>query len=151
MNNQSRMGDVILLQNLRRKRAYLQGEIDAKECQLGCLRDDLETIDRMLRLLDAGTDPNSIKGIRSHQRMEQFKQGDQTRLIFETLREAPEPLTMPELAETIGQRKGMGDCPELRSRLRSTLGRLVKDGRLRKVGRPRNVRWALPLGDSAPF
>ena len=138
------MADLILLQNLRRKRAYLQGEIDAKETQLGCLRDDLETIDRMIRLVDAGTDPSTIRGIRSLQRLEGFKQGDQTRLIFETLRDAREPLPMPELAEAIGQKKGLSDSPELRSRLRTTLGRLVKEGRIRKVGKPRMTRWTLP-------
>lgn len=140
------MADIILLQNLRRKRAYLQGEIEAKECQLGCLRDDRETIDRMLRLLDAGSDPSSIKGVRRYLRLESFDQGDMTRLAFEALRDATGPLAMPELAHAVGQRKGRGDTSELRSRLRSTLGRLVKEGRLRKLGKPRAVRWTLPEG-----
>jgi hypothetical protein len=138
------MGDIILLQNLRRKRAYLQGQIEAKECQLGCLREDLETIDRMLRLLDAGSDPTAIKGVRRYLRLDGFSQGDITRLTFEALRDAKEPMAMPELATAIGNRKGWSDCPELRSRLRSTLGRLVKEGRLKKIGKPRNVRWAAP-------
>ncbi|MGA3004661.1 MAG: hypothetical protein ABSE20_23370, partial [Acetobacteraceae bacterium] len=99
------MGDIILLQNLKRKRAYLQGEIEAKETQLGCLRDDLETIDRMLRLVDAGSDPTAIKGIRRYLRLDGFNQGDITRLTFEVLRDAAEPLAMPELATAIGQRK----------------------------------------------
>lgn len=138
------MGDIILLQNLRRKRAYLQGEIEAKECQLGCLRDDLETIDRMIRLIDAGTDPNTIKGIRPHSYLEGLRQGDQTRLCFEVLREAAQPLTMPELALAVAQHKGIPNSPELRSRLRGTVERLTGEGRLKKVGKPRTTRWTLP-------
>lgn len=138
------MGDIILLQNLRRKRAYLQGQIEAKECQLDCLRDDLETIDRMLTMLDAGTRPSAIKGIRPHQRLETFKQGDQTRLIFEALRESAEPMTIGELAEVIAQRKGISNTAELRSRIRGTVGRLTGEGRLKKVGKPRTTRWTLP-------
>src|ERR1700679_1465901 len=101
------MSDTILLQNLRRKRAILQGQIEAGARQLRLLRGDLETVDRMIRLVDAGIDPNTIKGIRPCQRLEGFKQGDQTRLIFEALRDAGSPLTMPEMAQAIGQRKGM--------------------------------------------
>ena len=90
------MSDTLLLAGLRRKRAYLQGEIEAKECQIGCLWDDLETIDRMIRLIDAGIDPSSIKGIRPHQRMESFMQGEITRFCFTALREAGEPLSVRE-------------------------------------------------------
>jgi hypothetical protein len=97
----------------------------------------------MLRLLDAGVDPNTIKGIRPHNYLEGLRQGDQTRLVFEALRDAVEPLAMPELARVISQRKGIPNSPELRSRLRGTVGRLTKEGRLRKVGKPRSVRWAL--------
>jgi hypothetical protein len=138
------MGDLILLQNLKRKRAYHQGEVEARECQLGCLRDDLETIDRMIRLIDAGTDPMSIKGIRPHQRLAAFKQGDQTRLCFEALRDSGEPMTVGELAGAIAQRKGVANTSELRSRIRGTIGRLTGEGRLRKVGKPRTTRWTLP-------
>src|ERR1700678_3266547 len=100
------MGESFILPALQRKRAYLQGEIEAKECQLGCLRDDLETIDRMLRLIDSGTNPSTIKGIRPHRYMEAFNQGDQTRLIFEVLRDSVEPMSAREMAQAIAHRKG---------------------------------------------
>jgi hypothetical protein len=138
------MPDTLLLSTLRRKRAYLQGEIEAKECQVGCLRDDLETIDRMIRLVDAGTDPNSIKGIRPAQRLEGFKQGDQTRLIFTILRKSGQPMSPRELAEAIAAHKGMPLIPELVSRVRSTVGRLTGKGRLTKVGMRRSLKWGLP-------
>lgn len=137
------MGDVNLLHTLRRKRAYLQGEIEAKECQLGCLRDDLETIDRMIRLIDAGTDPRTIKGIRPHQRLEGFKQGDQTKLILTVLRESGEPMSAREIADAIAVRKGMPVIPELVSRVRATMGRVTREGRLRRHGKQRSLKWSL--------
>ena len=137
------MGNDLILGNLRRKRAYLGGEIEAGKQALRRKKGQLYVIDRMLRLLDAGADPNTIKGIRPHNYLEGLRQGDQTRLCFEALRDAAEPLTMPELALAVSQRKGIANSPELRSRLRGTLGRLTREGRLRKVGKPRTIKWAL--------
>src|ERR1019366_5046922 len=101
------MADTLLLHTLKRKRAYLQGEIEAKECQIGCLRDDLETIDRMIRLIDAGTDPKTIKGIRPAQRLEGFRQGDHTKLCFAILQKAGEPLSASQIAQHVAERKSV--------------------------------------------
>jgi hypothetical protein len=138
------MADTLLLHTLRRKRAYLQGEIEAKECQLGCLRDDLETIDRMIRLVDAGTDPNTIKGIRPAQRLEGFKQGDHTKLCFAILREAGEPLTAPQIARQVAERKSVAFGAELVIRVRANVMRLAREGRLQKSGVRRALKWGLP-------
>lgn len=137
------MADLILLQNLADRRARLQGEVEATDRRLATLRGDLDTIDRMIRLIDAGTDPSTIKGIRPHRRLQAFRQGEQTRLVYEALRLADAPLTVPELVEVIARRKEVANTPELRSRLRSTLGRLMRQGRLTRSGKPRSVRWTL--------
>ena len=135
------MGDIILLQNLRRKRAYVQGEIEAKQTQLACLRDDRKTIDRMICLIDGGTDPTTIKGIRPHRFMEAFNHGDQTRLCYEVLREAGEPMSARQMAEAIAQRKGVPLVPELVMRVRATLGRLTRAGKLQRQGIRRSLKW----------
>jgi hypothetical protein len=138
------MGDIILLQNMTRKRAYLKGEIDARERQLGLLWDDLETVDRMICLVNAGTDPNAIKGIRPHMTMPGFRQGELTRLIFSVLRQANAPLLVHEIAERVAARKDVEISSDLRTRVRGCVGRLTREGRLQKIGKPRTVRWTLP-------
>lgn len=138
------MGESFILPALQRKRAYLQGEIEAKDCQLGCLRHDLETVDRMIRLLDAGTDPSTIKGTRPLRRMPDFKQGDLTRLCYTVLREAGQPLSARQAAEAIATKRGIEVNPHLVMRVRATMGRLTRTGKLHKEGIRRSLKWQLP-------
>lgn len=97
----------------------------------------------MIRLIDAGTDPNSIKGIRPCQRLEGFKQGEQTRLIFTILRESGDAMSARQLAEAIAARKGTPLIPELVMRVRASLGRLTREGRLKNRGIRRSLKWGL--------
>jgi hypothetical protein len=137
------MADTLLLHTLRRKRAYLQGEIEAKECQIGCLRDDLETIDRMIRLIDAETDPNSIKGIRPYPRLEGFRHGEYTWLCLSVLRQAGEPLSIVQIAREIASRKDILLTALLIDRIRCAVKRLRKRGRLRRFDAAGCVKWSL--------
>jgi hypothetical protein len=139
------MSDIFLLQNLRRKRAVLQGQIEAQERQLRLLRGDLETIDRMIRLIDAGTDPKTIKGIRPSQRMEGFRQGEVTRLTYTVLRDAAEPLSTRQIAEGIAELKGVPFTSDIAYRTLHNLSRLARRGTVRKLGIRRSLKWALPL------
>lgn len=138
------MGKDLITSNLIRKRAYLAGEIEAGQRRLRQQKSQLYTIDRMLRLLDAGINPNTIKAIRPWQHVEGFRHGDQTRLVLTVLRQSKVPLLAREITEAIAAHKGVEITSDLRSRVRATVTRLTGEGRLQKSGKPRTVRWTLP-------
>jgi hypothetical protein len=138
------MGDTYIINGLRRKRAYLSGEIVAAQRTLVRKRAELRNIDRMLKQLDSAIDLSAIKGIRPHLYMEAFRQGEQTRLCFAVLRMAGEPLTAREIARRMAKRKDAKLSARLVDRVRATLGRLTREGRLQKTGIRRSLRWGLP-------
>jgi len=138
------MGKDLIISNLRRKRAYLAGEIEAGKRKLRRLKSEMYTFDRMLMLIDAGRAPSEIKGIQPHFRMPGFRQGEQTRLVLTVLGAADGPLLAREVIQAVADRKGITACPELAWRVRATLMRLTREGRIERVGKPRTLRWTLP-------
>jgi hypothetical protein len=137
------MSDTLLLSSLMRKRAYLAGEIEQAQRIVRKKQSDLKAIDRMLRLLDEGIKPGEIKGIRRHRRMESFRQGELTRLTFEILRVAQNPLTAKQIAMEAANRKKLALSADLLGRLRHNLYRLAREGKVRTVGPRRAFRWTL--------
>src|SRR6266853_1631192 len=73
---------------LRNKRAAIAGEIEAHQREIDMLRADLVHVDATLRLFDPQTDPDDIMPRRRHPtRSHYFAKGEQTRRVFEAIRD----------------------------------------------------------------
>src|ERR1700676_2770601 len=72
---------------LRNKRSQLAGDIEYHERQIDLLRADLVHLDAALRLFDPDTDPDDIMPRRRvPRRSHYFAKGEQTRRVFEAIR-----------------------------------------------------------------
>jgi len=138
------MGDTFIVSGLVRKRAHLAGEIEAVRQRLGRLREDLKTIDGMIRLIGTSGDPSLIRRIRPYQILGEFRYGEQTRLCLSILRTSAEPMSARQIAERITEQKGFPLETWFVVRVRSTVMRLTREGQLRKVGKRRSMKWTLP-------
>lgn len=137
------MKNALLSTNLAHRRAYLAGEIAAIERQLSGRYKELATIDAAIRLMDAGKDPLSIKGIRPHSRMVGFKQGELTRLSFAILRRQTDPISADALAAEIARVKDVEVTRALLQKTRVNLVRLADEGRVIRSGVHRGRVWLL--------
>jgi phosphoglycolate phosphatase-like HAD superfamily hydrolase len=140
------MGEPHVISALRKKRAELAGEVVTAQLRLGKLRDDLDAIDRTLRVFDPRQHPEKIRPVVKRKGDKLFAYGECTRAILNTLRNAPEPMTVDQVAERVAL-----DCriatetPDvavtLLWRVKAALDRLGKRGLLTASGKP--ARWAV--------
>lgn len=137
------MISTVVISNLARHRAYLAGEVSVAAQKLKALRIELATIDGALRLLDSGINPNAIKGIQRHYRLNGFKHGEMTRLVFSALRKADAPVSATAVAEGIASIKHLDLTNDLIQRVRLTMIRLASEGRVVRSGVHRGRLWAL--------
>jgi hypothetical protein len=86
---------------LRNKRSELAGMVNQLEQKLVRHRADLTHLDATMRLFDPDIQPEGIRPRRQRARSAWFRPGECLRLIYDQLREAPQPLTTRELAERI--------------------------------------------------
>jgi hypothetical protein len=135
--------NALLFSNLGHRRAHLAGEVAILERQLVARQRELATIDAAIRLMDAGKDPLSIKGIRPHSRMTGFKQGELTRLSLTVLRHATEPMSADMIAAEVASAKGIEVSKPLVQKMRTNLARLAEEGRIIRSGVHRGRLWAI--------
>jgi hypothetical protein len=95
------MAEPHVITALRRKRAELAGEVVTAQLRLGKLRDDLDAIDRTLRVFDPSQHPEKIRPIVKRRGARMFAHGECTRAILNALRDAPEPMTVDQVAEQV--------------------------------------------------
>lgn len=143
------MRDTYAALALRRKRAYLAGEIAQAERQLAERRKVLATLDATIQLFAPATNPELIRAIRPTRRGLFFRQGEQMRLCLAALREAGQPMSARQVAEYAMRAKGLptDNAPTLSSiavQLRAALARLAAKGMVVKIICQPNARWALP-------
>lgn len=129
---------------LQVKRAELSGEILTAKKRLEKLRDDLDAIDRALRVFDPSQTPEKIRPVIKRKGERLFAYGECTRAILNAMRKAGEPVTAVQLAERVAL-----DCaikteiPGIEAKLSrmvtATLVRLQKRGVVVGEGKP--PRW----------
>jgi hypothetical protein len=92
---------------LRSKRSELAGIVVSLEQQLVQRRASLMHIDATMRLFDPDLRPEEIRPRRRRACNVWFRPGECLRLIYDVLRDTPEPLTTRELAERIVEVKSI--------------------------------------------
>ena len=114
--------------------------------RLGKLRDDLDAIDRTLRVFDPHQHPEKIRPVVKRKGDKMFAYGECTRAILNALRDAPEPMTVDQVAERVALDCRIAtEAPDVAAtllwRVKAAVDRLGKRGVLRGEGRP--ARWAV--------
>jgi hypothetical protein len=142
------MRDTYAILALRRKRAYLAGDIAQAERQLADKYKALKNLDATIHLFAPTTNPELIPAIRPHRRGLFFRQGEQLRLCLDALREVGGPMSARQVAEYAMRAKGLpvGNAPILASitvQVRVALGRLEGKGRVVKIISAPDAWWAL--------
>lgn len=142
------MRDTYAILALRRKRAYLAGEIAQAERQLADKYRALKNLDATIQLFQPTTNPELIPAIRPHRRGLFFRQGEQMGLCRDALREAGGPMSARQVAEYAMRAKGLpvGNSPILASiavQVRVALGRLEAKEVVVKIISAPDAWWAL--------
>jgi hypothetical protein len=140
------MGEPHVISALRAKRAELHGDLIAAQKCLEKLRDDLDAIDRTLRVFDPRQHPEKIRPVVKRKGDRLFAYGECTRAILNTLRDAPEPMTVDQVAERVALDCRIAtEAPDVAAtllwRVRAAVDRLGKRGVLVASGKP--ARWAV--------
>jgi hypothetical protein len=86
---------------LRNKRAELAGTLIQLEQRLVRQRADLTHLDATMRLFDPDIQPNEVTPKQPRPHSAWFRHGECPRLIYDELRDAPQPMATRELTERI--------------------------------------------------
>ena len=111
------MAEPHVISSLRGKRSELAGLVLQLEHQLVQHRTSLAHLDATMRLFDPDIQPQDIRPRQQRPRSAWFRQGECLRLIYDELRDAPQPLTTRELAVRIMRVKAMPIDDERRREL----------------------------------
>jgi hypothetical protein len=140
------MAEPHVMSALRDKRAELAGMVNQLEQQLVKHRADLTHVDATMRLFDPDIRPDTIRAKQPRARSAWFRQGECLRLIYDALRDAPQPVTTRELAERIMHVKAMSAADDHRRELiqKTILGSLNRAREtIARVQTKGVVRWEL--------
>ena len=88
-----------VLSGLIAKRAELAGDLIVAQKRLETLRDDLDAVDRILRVFDPNQGPEKIRPIVKRRGDRMFGYGECARAVLDALRFAPEPITVDQVVE----------------------------------------------------
>ena len=132
-----------LLNGLVAKRAEIAGKLEANEAEHRRLMGELGTLDATIRIFEPDVDLSAIPPSPVPAR-ESAQRGEVTRIVFDVLRAATQPLTAPEIAAVVMRERGLTSTdPDLvsliRKRVRACL--LVKKGQ----GFVRSLKTSEPL------
>jgi hypothetical protein len=116
------MVELHVMHALRNKRAELAGTLIQLEQQLVRQRADLTHLDATMRLFDPDIQPNEIPSKQRRPHSAWFRHGECLRLIYDELRDAPQPMTTRELTERIVRVKAIpADDDRSRGLMQKTL------------------------------
>jgi hypothetical protein len=116
------MAEPHVIGTLRHKRAELAGVVSQLERQLSRQQADLTHLDATLRLFDPTIRLSDIRPRRRYVRNTWFRHGECLRLVYDTLREAGQPVTTRDLADRIMQIKAI---PATEARTRELVQRTL--------------------------
>ena len=142
------MGNTYAIMALRRKRAYLAGEIEAAERTTSKQRETLATLDATIRLFEPTSNPELIAAIRPTSRGTLFRHGEQMRLCLDALREADGPISARAITLHAMEAKGLPtDNPRIvtavTQQARVALHRLEAKGIARRIICEPDTWWEL--------
>jgi hypothetical protein len=138
-------GNTYAISALKRRRAEIDGEIQACETRLRSLNEALCHLDATLSLFDPDYDPKSIRARRRYDRAKLFGKGKLSRMILDALRRAERPLASREVIEAIagemnyGSKLPVGVIGNVRAGLRY----LAKHGAVVRGGERRAATWQI--------
>jgi hypothetical protein len=139
-------GNKYAISALKNKHATLAGEIIQLERQIRSRKASLQHVDACLKLLDPTLTVEEIPNKRIVKHVNLFRQGELSRLVMGTLREADgSPLRTLEIVATIMEKQGIASEAHnaLRVRVRSNLAYLERRGKVVKMGQRADARWTL--------
>ncbi len=96
-----------LVHDLTRKRRELTHDMDRLVEQMGALRGDVEALDRVMMMFRPDAIPETIVPLQFRRNATWAARGTITRAIFELLRTAERPMTMPEITEAVMALRGV--------------------------------------------
>jgi hypothetical protein len=110
-----------VLSGLVKKRAELAGKIEDAQTTLRILIIDLDNIDAAIRIFDPDIDLAEIKAKPLLPRNHAFK-GEVSRIVFQVLRQATQPMTAQEIAQHVMAGRGLNSSDK---RLIKVIGKRV--------------------------
>jgi hypothetical protein len=136
------MAEPHVISALRNKRSELGGVVDQLEQRLEQHRADLAHLDATMRLFDPDIRPEEVRPKQQRARSAWFRPGECLRLIYDELRDAPQPATTRELAERVMRAKAMPTTDDRRREL------IQKRFWVRSTGQRRRSRVSKPQESS---
>jgi len=100
------MAELRVVDALREKRFELSGVVSRLEQQLAQHRGSLAHLDATMRLFDPDILFQDADPVPQRERVSWFRPGECRRLIYDLLRDAPQPLATRELAERVMAARG---------------------------------------------
>ena len=100
------MAELHVMDALREKRSELSGIVSRLEQQLAQHRGSLAHLDATMRLFDPDLLSQDTDPDQQRRRVSWFGPGECRRLIYDVLRDAPQPLATRELAERVMAARG---------------------------------------------
>ncbi len=116
------MGELPIVDALRNKRSELVGVMSRLEQQLAQHRGSLTHLDATMRVFDPDMLPQDTNLAQQRERVSWFRPGECRRLIYDVLRDAPQPLATRELAERVMAASG---TPATDNRTRALIQKTV--------------------------
>jgi hypothetical protein len=110
------MAELRVMDALREKRFELSGAVSRLEHQLAQHRGSLAHLDATMRLFDPDLLSQDTDPDQQRRRVSWFGPGECRRLIYDVLRDAPQPLATRELAERVMVAKGIPAVDDHRTR-----------------------------------
>jgi hypothetical protein len=117
LQERAAMAEPHVICGLRKKRSELGGVVNQLEQCLEQHRADLAHLDATMRLFDPDIRPQEIRPKRQRARSAWFRPGECLRLIYDELRDAPQPVTTRELVERVMRAKAMPTSDDRRREL----------------------------------
>jgi hypothetical protein len=140
------MSTTHIVSALQTKRAELSGEVLATQKRLEKLRDDLDAVDRTLRIFDPTLSPESIRPVVKRKGDKLFAYGECTRAIANALRTASGPMRAQQIAEQVAldcrvKTESPAIAETLLARVNGALAKMKRRGLAVGEGKP--ARWLL--------
>lgn len=133
---------------LLKKRDELATDMRQLEVELSQVKDDIGKLEAAIKVLDPACKiPEKRRKRRTKNQF--FAQGEATRFVLDTLREATEPLSTTDLAEMAAQAKGLDpakiDFKAMKACILTVLSRKRLDGVAVERGRAKDgaIKWEL--------
>lgn len=118
------------------KRGELAGEVRQHRRELQRLAEELGHLEAAIRLFDPSHVLGPVRPSQRGPRTQWFGPGECQRLVLETLRDAPQPVSANALGEALMARKGLASTPDGLAAVNKTalavLRRLVSKGVARR-------------------